>query len=396
MSNYEDISKRMTSKTICYSAGLFLMLSTNICFAQTIKIFPNTVIAYPKTYDNVTLDLSHGSFIIKDKASLTIKNSVIHGTLSKDIPVLISVESGKLNMEKNQVDIKTQDLPEHPLTQSLQYVVQVGLGAVNLSGNTFKIDQPYTSGLLITTSSLPSTGFQIKNNFFERFHGVLYLIASDNALVADNTFKNNSYGQIVMIGNNSKIIHNSIFFSGNYRLGNSIDIIDSSNISITKNLLFTPTCHGIYVLNSLDITIDGNRITGGITYAMNVLSNPETISKDDAYLTTIIHSYTANHPLKNTMSNRITISNNYMAQNRYGIAVSDIDHLTIKNNYFIQRFTDNESRKFWTNNNVLLQNVTNLSWVGNLYKEAYTQEINGDNSKSSKFVNFPQTGGVVL
>lgn len=394
---FEEINKRITSKPFTYIAGLSLVLLANAGFAQTIKIFPNTVIAYPKTYDNVTLDMSNGSFIIKDKASLTIKNSNIQGTLSKAIPLLFYVEDGKLSMENTQVDVTTKNLTEHPKTQSLEYVMGLGLGNINLAGNTFKIDKLYTAGLLITTSTIPSTGLKITNNYFEKFHGVLYMIASDNALVADNTFKRNSYGQIVMIGNNSKILHNSIFFSGNYRLGNSIDVIDSTNITISKNALFTPTCHGIYVLNSHDMVIDSNRISGGITYAMNVLSNPETVkSPGDEYLTDIIKTYRMNKPVKSGISNNIAITNNTMSQNRFGVAVNDTDMLVIKNNIFVQRFADAEARKFWTNNSVLLQNVTNLTWADNLYKEAYSQEIGGDNSKSSMFVNFPQTGGVTL
>ncbi len=382
--------------SLYYAIGLVLLLLTNTCLAETIKIFPNTVISFPKTYSNVTLDMSHGNFIVKGKASLTIKNCIVQGTLSKETPVLISVENGTLNIDSSQVSIQTVDLPQHPFTQSLQYVVQLGFGNVSFSNSNFKIDQTLTAGLLITTSTTPTTGLKFTNNTFEQFHGVLYLIASDNSLVSDNTFKRNSYGQIVIMGNNSNIIHNYIYFSGNYHLGNSIDILDSSNVSIRRNLLFTPTCHGIYVMNSHTVLIDGNRVSGGITYAVNVLSYPETAKGDDAYLTDLLHQYRATHNTTQSISNNIIISNNVMSQNRYGIAVSDTDALQVRNNIFIQRFTDAESRKFWTNNAVLLQNVTNLAWTENLYKEAYTQEINGDNSQSGKFVVFPQTGGVVL
>ena len=247
-----------------YCIALIALLFTSTGFAEVIKIFPNTVISYPRTYDGVTLDLSHGSFIIRDNATLTIKNSVINGTLSKSNPILFSVETGQLNFDHNQVNVKTDDLPQHPKEQSLQYVIMLGLGSLNLNGSAFQIDSIFTAGLLVTTATIPSSNIKITHNKFERFHGVLYLIASDNALVQDNTFMRNSYGQIVIIGNNDKVIHNTILFSGNYHLGNSIDVIDSNNITISKNLLFTPTCHGIYIMSSHDVVIDSNRISGGI------------------------------------------------------------------------------------------------------------------------------------
>ena len=375
-----------------FGIGLLLLLVGNICAAQTIVIRPNTVISFPKTYNNVVLDMSHGSFILKKNATLTIQNSVITGTLSEDNPLLFNVDKGKLILSKNQVNIKTVGIDPHSTTQSLQYVIQVAMGNVNMSGNTFSIDKPFTAGLLITTASIPTTDFVITKNRFEKFHGVLYLIASDNAVIADNILNTNTYGQIVLIGNNSKIIHNTIFFAGNNRLGNAMDIIDSDNIIISKNRIFTPTCHGIYVLNSHNLTIDSNRISGGITYAMNIFTFAETAAIEDEYIRNIV----MNHHLKNSLSNNITITNNYMSQNRFGIAASDVDNLVVSDNYFVQRFEDNDARIFWTNNSVLLQHVTNLTWTNNLYKEAFTQEPYGDNSKSKNFVVFPQTGGVSL
>jgi len=294
-------------------------------------------------------------------------------------------------MQKNDVSVHVKNIEAHPKTQALQYVIQVGLGSVTLNDNTFTIDQEYAAGLLITASSIATTGFSITNNTFKHFHGVLYLIASDNAMVSNNTFLRNSYGNLVSIGNNNQIIHNTFAFSGNNRLGNAIDVIDSTNTSIRNNTLLTPTCHGIYVLNSHGLLIDSNRVMGGITYAMNIYSNPETARMDE-YLKPIV----AKRHIRNFLSNNVTITNNFMAQNRYGIAVSDTDRLVVKNNTFVQRFSDNQARVFWTDNNTLLNNVTNLTWSGNRYKEAFTQDIMGDNSKSLAIVNFPTSGGVSL
>jgi parallel beta-helix repeat protein len=374
-----------------YYLGIILFLVSNVCLAQTIIIPPNTVISHSKSYNNVTLDLTNGSFIITNNATLTISNSIVNGNLSKNSPLLINVDKGNLSLSNNQFDIKSVDIAPHQTTQSLHYVIQIGMGGLNMTGNRFQIDEPFTAGLLITTSTLPTANINIVNNKFERFHGVLYLISTDNALISGNTFFKNSYGNLVVIGSNSKIIGNTIYFSGSNRLGNAIDVIDSNNILVSKNLILTPTCHGIYVFNSTDVVVDLNRISGGITYAMNILSNPETLTPSE-YVKEIIR----NHKMKNLISSNITITNNYMSQNRYGIAASDVNGLTVQNNIFIQRIEDNNARKFWTDNNVLLQNVTSLIWTNNLYKEAFTQAVGDNNSKSFSFVTFPQAGGVSL
>lgn len=377
--------KRIFCALICLTG----LLASSIVFAATIVIAPNTVIDQPTTYSNSTLDMSHGSFFIKNHAKLTIINSTIQGTLSPTNPVLFNVETGDLDFQDNNFSIKTTGITPHPLTQSLQYVMQMGLGTVNLKGNTFKMDQSYTAGLLITSSSVYTKDFQILNNKFTNFHGVLYLINSDNALIQNNVLENNSYGNVVLVGNYSKVLNNVIMFSGNNHLGNSIDLINSSNILVQNNQLLTPTCHGIYMINNHNITIDNNKISGGITHAINVYTYPETT--EVAYLGGLTSVRKTNG-----VSSNITITNNYMAQNRYGVAASDVDYLTVSNNYFVQRFITDEARKFWTNNDVLLKNVTHLVWTNNLYKEAFTQEIDGDNSRTKYFVIFPKSGGVTL
>jgi hypothetical protein len=387
-----ELSKNMKKRCICIVSNLTLLMMTGFSFAQTIVIHPNTIISFSKTYNNATLDMSNGSFIIKNNATLTLNNSSIIGTLSPSNPTLFTVDgSGSLVMNTNQVNITASNIPPHPTTQSLQYVIQVAQGKINLSNNTFTINQPYSAGFLITTSSIPTTGIKLTGNNISNFHGVFYLISSDNVSITNNLLNTNSYGNIVVMGNNGTITGNTITFSGNDRLGNSMDIINSNTMNISQNLLLTPTCHGIYILNSNNVLINGNQVFGGITYAINLLSNPE-VSEKDEYVTKLFTSL----PIKKLAASNIVISNNFMSQNRYGIAATDISNLTVNNNVFIQRFSDAASRQFWTNNHILLQNVTGLTWTNNLYKEAFTQDIGGDNSQSLKIVPFPQTGGVSL
>lgn len=372
---------------------LFLFLLASTSFAYTIIVQPNTVISHSTKYNNVTLDMTKGSFIVEDNASLTITNSVVHGTLSVKNPVLFNVDQGSLYFRNNQVYIESHGVEAHPTTQALQYVIQLAMATnFELSGNSFEIDKPFTSGVLVTTASIPTSGIKIQNNKFNGFHGVLYLVGTDKALISGNRLVRNTYGNIVVIGSHSSIIGNTIEFAGNNRLGNSIDVIDSNDIEVSKNILLTPTCHGIYVFNSRNVLVDDNRIFGGITYALNVLTYPEKlISQDQEYLKGLL----GNYHLKNMLSSNVTISNNFISQNRYGLAANDVDGLHVHHNMFIQRFEDNETRKFWTNNSILLQNVTNLNWENNLYKEAYSQAEEGDNSKTFIAIPFPKTGGVV-
>lgn len=367
-----------------------LLLINNVCFATTIIINPNTVISTSKIYNNVTLDLSNGSFIIKNNATLTINDCQINGTLSDTNPVLITVDNGKLVLTNNTVNIATQNINPHPTTLSSNYVIKIAMGSVDIQENRFTIDKLFTAGLLITTSSIPTSDFKIIDNKFENFHGVLYLLNTDNALVSDNDFLINTYGNIVMIGSNSQITKNTILFAGYDSLANSIDIIDSDNILVRGNLLYTTSCHGINILNCSNLIIDGNRISAGYTYGVNILKFPAKL--EHAYLTKIL----VDHRMSHTTNTNITISNNYLSQNRFGLAARSVDGLIVTDNYFIQRFTDNTARKFWTDNINLLINVSNLTWTGNLYKEAYSQDVSGDNSKSKFFVPFPQTGGVSL
>lgn len=391
MNSKNDVSILRQLKS--YFLGLFILFLANTSFANTIVVKPNTVISHPTTYNNVILDLSNGSFVIENNASLTITNSIINGTLSNKNPLLINVDKGTLNLTNNKVNISSSGVSPHPTTQSLQYVIQLGMASVNLNGNSFEIDKPFRSGFLITTASIPTSGIKIINNKFDGFHGVLYLVSTDDTLISGNTLTKNTYGNIVVIGGNSKIVGNTIKFSGNNRLGNGIDIIDASNIEITKNLLLTPTCHGIYIFRSQNVMVDSNQVFGGITYAINVLTYPEKLAlKDHDYLKSLL----GDHRLKNGISSNIVLSNNLMSQNRYGIAANDTSGLTVIDNIFIQHFDDNIARKFWTDNKILLQNVTGLVWSNNLYKEAFTQVEGGDNSKSFKLVPFPTTGGVSL
>jgi parallel beta-helix repeat protein len=192
------------------------------------------------------------------------------------------------------------------------------------------------------------------------------------------------------VGDNNTINDNEILLSGRDELGNAIDILGSDHCKITNNNIVTATCRGIFIVSSSNCFVDNNIITGGITWGIRILSSTQPLDGDD-YAIYLCHK--RNIALADTHD--ITISNNIMTQNRYGLSAINVDKLTVDGNYFSQRFEDAAQRLFWTDNAILLDNVTDLVWTNNFYKEAFTQVNGGDNSHT-QIVVFPSTGGVVI
>lgn len=341
-------------------------------------------------YTDTTVDLTKGSIIIKNGGKLTIKNSDIIGTLSEEHSFLIKVQNGSLVLSNNNINVDAPSIAPHDQSQSLQNAILLEHAALVMHDNIIMMHDSFRAGLVISDSQILTNNLVIKNNYIEGFHGALYLLNSDNLLVQDNVLKQNSYGNIVISGKGDRIIGNKIYLAGRDRLGNSIDLLGASNVLIDNNLLFMPTCHGIYSILSNDVVVQNNDIIGGITYAMTFLSKVELTS--DTYMVKFI-----NPDLLSEMgnSNNIIVVNNYMAQNRYGIQASDIVDLDIQNNFFSQRFGDAIQRLFWTDNQNLLKNIMGLSWKNNLYKESFTQDNAGSNA-STNVVPFPEIGGVHL
>lgn len=397
-----NITRRSCLQIVYSFLAVILLMVSPLSYAVVI-IAPNTIINTSTTYSNDTLDLTNGSFIVKNNATLTIENCTIIGTISNANPTLINVEKGILELKNNDVQLTAAGITPHPQTQSLHYMMMFGQAQATIVGNKFKIAQIFSAGLLINDIIVGSKNIQVLNNTFENFHGVLYLLNANNITIDGNVFKANSYGNIVLVGTKGVINGNKIYFSGRKELGNAMDILDSENMMITNNVIFTPTCHGIYIIQSENVLIDGNTVTGGITYAMSILSeivfkgkNAEKLKLEDKdnYALKLVTSL-GKKSFAHRNPQNIVITNNVMGQNRYGIAAYHVDNLTVSDNYFTQRFDDAASRKFWTDNSVLLQNVTGLTWTNNIYQEAFTQ-INGGDNSMVYFVEFPATGGVVL
>lgn len=383
--------RNFISKWVFQWIGLLILFWGGSVYADVIG--PNTIISTSTTYSNTTLDMSHGNFIVRNGAMLTIENCTINGTISPENPILISVELGSIKLINNQVAITSTGISPNPKLEANYYAIKLGRASGQISGNAFIVDKQFTVGLLTTSSILPARNLIITGNSFQNFHGVLYLLNSSNTIIDNNILRLNSSGNIVVVGNKSKITNNYIYFSGLNQLGDGIDLVGAEEVTIAKNSIFTPTSVGIAVVLSRHIVLDGNVITGGITYGINLYSNTD-LSDPNIFAGKILAKLNRKLILRSATED-ITIRNNALGQNRYGIAATDVQNLAVVNNYFTQRFDDAASRKFWTDNNILLKNVTGLVWDNNLYKEAFTQVNGGDNSMT-QIVPFPASGGVVL
>ncbi len=380
-------------KTILIILLSFVLLNET-CLAKTIVLNGKTIINQPTSYENVDLDLSNGYFHIIDNATLKIKNSEIKGTISASNPYFINVSNGNVILENNIFNVQTRDIESTPKKSPYYKVIHVKQGKLSMIGNDFSIDKPFTVALLMT-ERIPTSDFIIKNNKVYNFHGGFMLSNTSNAFVAGNLLSNVSVTNLFTLnGHENTFTNNIILFSGNNNIGNGVDIIDSDNVLLNKNYISFGSCYSVVILRSRNILIDNNRIIGGITHAIYITS---TIGLTDSFNTPfIVLDYEDNKKPETYQNKNITITNNYFGQNRFGIAAINVNNLYVKGNVFIQRFTNNNSRQFWTNTDNLFNDVINLTWENNIYKEAFVQSIKESNNISLKYVSYPSRGGVIL
>lgn len=383
----------MMINTMRLTLGLLLLLITHASFSQAIPISREFIIDKDTLYKNVILDLSHGSFLIKENATLTIEGCTVNGTISPNNPLLINVIQGKLILKKNKFNIRSLNIPPKPINPSVYNVINISRGTLNIISNYFFINTPYTVSLL-TTGVFYTTDFIFNYNRIYNFHGGILLRNSHHAIIYNNKFSHVSTSNIFLIECSKHLIKkNSLLFPGNNNVGDGIDIVDSKNIMINDNYIASGSCYSLVVLRGQNISIDHNKILNGITYAIYISPAIERINYFNIALSGLVGPSTMEDDYYANKS--INITNNYLAQNRYGLSASNVDGLHVTNNFFIQRFANNNSRQFWTNNDNLLHSVINLDWDANYYKEAYTQDMDEDNKHASSLIDFPIRGGVV-
>lgn len=391
LNSFISLLRSKTNKPVFF-IGVVLFIVSRVSFAEIIIVAPNTIIEKDTTYHNVILDLSHGSFLITKNASLKIENSIINGSISPDNPFLINVTSGNLILKNNTFNVISTNIPANPNHPPLNYLINISQGVASIIGNRFTTNKFYTVGFLASTRSMTSD-LNINDNDIRNLHGGILLRNSYRAHILNNKFINVSSSNIYIIGGSHHLIKgNVILFSGNNNIGDGVDLSDTENTSLSENYILSGSCYSVVILRCKNILIDRNKIVGGITYAIYITYSEQLV---DSYHKHFLR-FSDKDPVIDGVNENITITNNYLSQNRFGLAARVVHGLTVKNNVFIQWFRDSHSRKFWTDNDVLLQDINNVIWEDNLYKEAYPQQTQGNDEKSSKFVIFPMHGGVSL
>ena len=390
----ENNKKKLTySKKASYGvpgALLFLMSST-ACFAD-IVLHGNQIISSPVSYHHQTLDLTDGRFTVKSGGTLDIEDSTIITTISSANPYLIHLHNGQITLKNNTVNVKVNSIAQNFHVRSPYQLIRVKAGTVDITGNDFSVSTPFSVGLLETLGTV-THGFTITNNTINNFHGGLHLFNSYNAKVDDNIFSNVSFSNIFNRGDFNSYNRNIFSFPGNLMFGDAIDIVNSDSVTVSSNIISSGSNYGISITGGQDLFIDNNKITDGASYAILIQTPTLAEVRKNESLSSLL-------PLAqlkfDAVNNNIVIKNNYLSQNKYGLTGGLVNQLIVMNNIFIQRFSDTSIRQYWTNNDNLLPSVTNLTWLNNEYKEAFTQDNAGDNTSSLQFANFPAHGGVSL
>lgn len=387
--NSKRIDSIIFTNLIKYICCAMLLLSFQAsCYAAVI-LHGNQVITTPTSYDNESIDLTDGRFTVNTGGFLTIKNSTVDITISPTNPFFITLNSGGINLKNSTINVKVSGIPQNSELKALYKLIDIAQGNVSITQNNATIDTPFTVSFLETQGIAATTGFIISQNNINMFHGGLYFSNANNATITDNSFMNVSFSNIYNDGNLNNYNGNSFVFPGNLKSGNAFDIVNSDGITISNNVISSGANFGISIMGGNNVIIDNNKITDSKSYAINIQSS---MLKKDKYLPQLVSS----KKLRLLPNSNIVISNNYIAQNRFGLTGSTVDNLIVTNNTFIQRFTDSSIRQYWTNNDNLLSAITNLIWVNNTYKEAFTQNNEGDNTPSLQFVEFPAHGGVFI
>jgi len=378
-------------KSLSLSIGILSLITSSLASAQVINLKDSQIINTPTSYNYAVLNMTSG-FTIKKGGVLDIENSTINVTISPTNPFFIYMQTGALILKNDVINVTAENINIDHKDQSLYQLLKIDKGLLTADNNQFTVNQPFTVGFLTTNQNFTTTGFNISNNSINNFHGGLYLFNSNQAEVDNNFFANVSLSNVFDMGTMSNYKGNIFEFPGNLSTGNAFDLVDSNNLTISDNIIESSSSFGILITGCQDLKIDNNKMTDGLSYGIYIqTANNNAIKKDK-----VLASLAANHKLQMMDNSNITISNNYFGQNRYGIAGGVVDNLKVTNNTFIQKFSDSASRQFWTNNDILLPSATNIKWTGNLYKEAFTQEVPGNNDIAKQFVVFPATDGVAM
>jgi hypothetical protein len=376
----------------------FLFTFSNAFALDRVLINKDTVIDKSISFNNVILDLDEGRFTVNTGGSLSIENSVINVTISPNNPYLIKLLDGTLILKNTVINVKAENLPQVPDSFSAYTVIDIYKGNVNVSQNQANIDTPFSVAFLNSdwTNAAPTNNMKVNDNVIKNFHGGIGLIFAAHAKINNNKLSNvSNYAILEQNSTAGDITNNIIDFAGNFVSGNAIWLLNDDGISVVNNIIAStakwPSLQIDAVSNSV---FKNNKITDGEDFAISIGPNGAVAKARLQQL--ISRNKLLKDKHQDTWNHNLSFSNNYMSQNRYGLTAALVDGLTVTKNIFIQKFSNNVNRQFWTNNANLITSTGAYLWTDNIYKEAFTQEVPGDNSKALQFVEFPATGGVVL
>lgn len=158
---------------------------------------------------------------------------------------------------------------------------------VHLVDNSFTAEAMYTARLML---DLPDQGqfgpglkfgaatstkknWRIERNLIQGFHEALSLSESENGVIAHNTLRLNSFGNIFVSGVRLRIEANTILFPGAGTSGDGITVSNVRDLHLVRNHIFYGTCYGVWFCGTAEsVVIEDNIIASGITSGINLQS----------------------------------------------------------------------------------------------------------------------------
>ena len=184
-----------------------------------------------------------------------------------------------------QVPLTSEPQPYGQITSVFQWQGENKL--VHLVDNTFTAEVMYTARLML---DLPDHGpfgpglkfgaatsskknWRIEQNLIQGFHEALSLSESENCVIANNTLKLNSFGNIFVSGADLRIEANTILFPGAGTSGDGVTVSNIRNLRLVRNHIFYGTCYGVWFCGTAQsVVIEDNIIASGITSGINLQS----------------------------------------------------------------------------------------------------------------------------
>lgn len=216
------------------------------------------------------IDFSGVQLNIVKGGDLTIRNCQIQ----VGIFFRITVSDGRLELSGNEIDIDARDalleVRKNRSSNAPEYwfIRVAGKSNILFRKNKFVSKGMYAAGFLYADTKKNKI-YQIDNNEFKGFHGVLYL-GSASGLVKGNYFFRNSFGNITASNADKlQVIGNSLLFPGNGTSGDGMTFSSITESTISGNSIIGGSCYGIaFHGENKNITIKKNIISDDNTTAL--------------------------------------------------------------------------------------------------------------------------------